>query len=405
MMRDAGPARTCVMFDDAVSDGWAPFALTRPCGELRFGRWTLRQRLENVFAARVAGHVSRPWLSNYCEAGAPSVISASSLADGTTSWCARAVPDPGAVLPPEPGNLWVDGRLAGVVTGPDGEAPDVDWFNAPSPIADLADHQIPGVWLDAPWDLVARGPERLAADLAATITPPAATPEGCWVIGSNPIRLGAGVRVEPGCLFDTREGPIELGDDVEVRMGTRLAGPIYVGAHSRLLGGSVSAFSGGPYCYIRGEIEEVTALGYVNKAHDGFLGHAYVGQWVNLGAMTTNSDLKNNYGTIRVGPPEGTVDTGLVKLGSLIGDHAKTGIGVLLNTGTIVGAGSNLFGSELPPKWVPPFSWGQGDDLVETRREAFLDTAAKVVVRRGVEPDESFRRWLGDVWDAARDAS
>jgi len=393
---------TFVMYDDAVADGWAPFALTRPCGELRFGRWTLRRRVENVLGVRVSAHVSRSWLSSYSEAGAPPVVDPSTVPAAAAFWCARAVPAKAAALPSEPGNLWVDGRFAGVLTAPDEETPDSAWFASPSPLPGLGDHQLPGAWLDQPWDLVSKGPERLAEDLAASVQGTTEAPEGCWVLGSGPIRLGAGVRIEPGSLFDTRAGAIELADDVEVRHGTRLAGPVYVGEHSRLLGGSVSAFSGGPYCTVRGEIEEVTALGYVNKAHDGFLGHAYLGRWVNLGAMTTNSDLKNNYGSIRVGPPEALVDTELVKLGCLIGDHAKTGIGVLLNTGTIVGAGSNLYGAELPPKWVKPFSWGQGEDLVETRRDAFLATAAKVVVRRGVEPDEAFMRWLGDVWDAAR---
>jgi UDP-N-acetylglucosamine diphosphorylase / glucose-1-phosphate thymidylyltransferase / UDP-N-acetylgalactosamine diphosphorylase / glucosamine-1-phosphate N-acetyltransferase / galactosamine-1-phosphate N-acetyltransferase len=92
-------------------------------------------------------------------------------------------------------------------------------------------------------------------------------------------------------------------------------------------------------------VEETVVLGYSNKAHDGFLGHAYLGRWVNLGALTTNSDLKNNYGTIRMWTPGGETDTGLIKLGCLLGDYVKTGIGALLNTGTVVGAGSNLFGT------------------------------------------------------------
>jgi len=201
---------------------------------------------------------------------------------------------------------------------------------------------------------------------------------------------------------DTREGAVELGAGVEVRTGARLEGPIYAGDRSKLLGGSISGLAAGPFSYLRGELEEVIAFGYCNKAHDGFLGHAVLGAWVNLGAMTTNSDLKNNYGTVRVGPPGGAVDTGLKKLGSLIGDHVKTGIGVLLNTGTVLGAGSNIFGAELPPKWVPPFSWGQGADLSEYRRDAFLTTAATVLPRRSVDADEDTVAWLAAVWDEAR---
>ena len=151
---------------------------------------------------------------------------------------------------------------------------------------------------------------------------------------------------------------IRLDDGVEVRAGARLAGPVHAGVGSRLLGGPFDAVSAGPRCYLRGEIEETVVLGYTNKAHDGFLGHAYLGSWVNLGAMTTNSDLKNNYGSVRLGDRDGEIETGLIKLGCLIGDHVKTAIGTMLNTGTVVEAGANLFGDSRPPKWIRAFAWG-----------------------------------------------
>src|SRR5690606_15922626 len=115
-------------------------------------------------------------------------------------------------------------------------------------------------------------------------------------------------------------------------------------------------------------------VGYVNKQHDGHIGHAYLGRWVNLGAETTNSDLKNNYGPVRLWTPDrGDADTGQVKLGALVGDHVKTGIGTLLNTGTVVGAGSNIYGSHMHARFVPPFSWGTADDYVEFRLDKFLE--------------------------------
>ena len=126
-------------------------------------------------------------------------------------------------------------------------------------------------------------------------------------------------------------------------------------------------------------------LGFVNKAHDGHLGHALLGRWVNLGAFTTNSDLKNNYRPVRVWTPEGEKDTGLLKVGCFLGDHVKTGIGTVLNTGTIVGAGSNVFGGVMPPTVVPPFSWGAGSDLRDHRLDNFLATAAAAMSRRGQE--------------------
>jgi len=143
-------------------------------------------------------------------------------------------------------------------------------------------------------------------------------------------------------------------------------------------------------------------LGYVNKAHEGYLGNAYVGRWVNLGALTTNSDLKNNYSTVRVHTTEGSVDTGLIKVGCFLGDHVKTGIGTLLPTGCVVGLGSNLFGGVMAPPHVPPFSWGTGEHLEEYDIERFLDTAAMAMSRREVSLEKGGRALLQRAWEQTR---
>ncbi len=395
-----------VMFDDSTADGWAPMSLTRPCGELVFGRWTLRERVERVAGSRAGSHVARAWLRRYAEAGAPPCLGPEEAPAGRAFWNSRAVPALDARWDDGPANLWVDGKLAGLMMPVDARPPPPEWFADPRPLPRLPDRRLAGVWLKNSWDLVSGGPAQLAADLAATTAscrgPANNVPDGCWKLGDAPVLLGEGARVEPGALFDTREGPIELAPRVEVLTGTRLAGPLYAGPGSKLLGGAVSGVSAGPFSYLRGEVRDVTTLGYSNKSHDGFLGNSYLGRWVNLGAMTTASNLKNSYGTVRVGPPGKTVDTGLLKFGCLIGDFVKTGIGLHLDTGTVIGAGSNLFGATMPPKWIPPFSWGRGDDLAVHRRDAFVSTACKVAARRGSEAGERFRGWLTDVWEAAR---
>mgnify|MGYP001426324335 CR=1 FL=1 len=393
-----------IIFDDAVADEWAPFSLTRPCGELRFGRWTLRERLERITQSPVIGHQTRSWLKDYLEIGAPQPVNPARVNPGTLLWSARAVPALSTIFERDSVNIWIDDRLAGVFFNKEGKYPDHNWLAQPTPLAGLPDITVEGEWLEAPWDIVARGSDRLALDLSVTHTPyeESKVPKGCWKIGKHPLVLGEDVNVEPGVLFDTHKGPIELATHVEVRSGTRLSGPIYAGEYSKFLGGSISAFSGGPYCYMRGEIEHVTVMGYSNKVHQGFLGHAVVGSWVNLGAMTTNSDLKNNYGAIRVGAPKMPVDTGLTKLGCLIGDHVKTGIGSLLNAGTVIGAGSNLFGHLAVPKWIEPFSWGHGPDRTIYRRDDFVSLAIKVAARRNVTTEEQFKNWLGAIWDQAQ---
>jgi len=127
-------------------------------------------------------------------------------------------------------------------------------------------------------------------------------------------------------------------------------------------------------------------LGYCNKYHEGFLGHAFLGEWVNLGAMTTNSDLKNNYAQITVAIGSKVVKTGRIKVGSFIGDHTKTGIGTMLNTGICIGFSCNLYGSGLfTEKRIGSFSWGTPGNLVDYRLEKAIRTARASMSRRGVE--------------------
>ena len=395
-----------VLFDDERARGWEPFALTRPIGELRFGAWRLVERAEHAFGIECIGHVTAEHLADFQEPGARPVLDPDDLPDDRDLLfvCSRAVLDPGQVLPPPDGpTLYViGGRPAGLGL-PTGQRPDAEFLTRLEPPAGATSRvEAAGRVLEQVWDLILETPDQLGRDLLSAEDEADGLPAGVHRLGDGPLILGRNVRIEPGTLFDTREGGILLGDDVEVRTGTRLAGPAAVGDRSRLLGGSFEAISAGPYSYLRGEVAETVALGYVNKAHDGYMGHAYLGRWVNLGAFTTNSDLKNNYRPIRLWTPEGMKDTGAIKLGCLLGDHAKTGIGTLLSTGTVVGAGANIYGTAMPPRYVPPFSWGEGDRLGEYRLAEFLDTASTVMARRGVELDERGRRYLERCWRRGR---
>lgn len=397
------------VFDDSVADGWHPFALTRPCSELLFGTMRLRQRIERFAGRPATGAISRAWLGEFVERDTPPVITdPSSVADGTARLfiSSRAVPDPTVRFSGGDGPmvLEIDGEVVGCHV-PEGQAaPPPDWFERPGPVSGWSSQAVAGRTLGRVWELIAGSPAQTTADIEAMRPEEPVAPEGVELRGSGRLVLGRDVSIEPNVLFDTSDGPIMIGDRTEIFAGSRIAGPFVCGADCRLLGGSLSGVTAGSYSYLRGEVEESIVLGYANKAHDGFLGHAYVGSWVNLGAMTTNSDLKNNYGTVRLTLPEGEVDTGLTKLGCLIGDHARTGIGTLINTGSVIGAGSNLFGGAMPPRWVPPFSWGSGDALTEYRLDAFLGTARIVMGRRGQQFDEGVERWLSAVWEAGRES-
>ena len=134
-------------------------------------------------------------------------------------------------------------------------------------------------------------------------------------------------------------------------------------------------------------------VGHANKGHDGFVGHSYIGRWVNLGAGTITSNLKNTYGSVSLWTPSGVRDTGMQFLGTMFGDHVKTGIGLRLTTGTVLGAGANIYGT-MPPKVVAPFSWGDAPPYSLYQSNKFVETAARMMSRRHVELTENARRHL-----------
>lgn len=394
------------LFDDARALSFLPFSLSRPVGELLFGAFLLRERAEGFWGTPCLGHLAGAELRTFSEPGAPPVVEAGEVNAQET----RILQLSRAALwghPPFPTQDPVTFFLGESVVGwalPHGVSlPDPGLLRYPEPLPDSMRVEVEGRLLDAPWELMHQNGDQLRADIPRFFPGYAAEEiPGCHVLGEGLLSLGSRVSIEPGSVFDLREGPIRLEDGVTIRSHTRLAGPAFVGRDTTLLGGVISESSLGPVCKIRGEVECTVVLGFTNKAHDGFLGHAYLGRWVNLGAFTTNSDLKNNYGPVRVGGPQGPVDTGHMKVGCFLGDHVKTGIGTLLNTGTVVGLGSNLFGSAMPPTYVPPFSWGSGKDLVEYRLDKFLEVARTAMGRRGMALEEGSEEVLRVAWERSK---
>lgn len=394
------PARL-FLFDDRVARRWAPFTLTRPAGELLFGCMTLRERAARALGAPCEGHVTRAALLGFDEPGAAPAIALEEVGtEGTRILLSsRAVPDLAhADIPGGARTITVGGEVAGWVLPDGAPLPSEAWLRDP-PAARGDTLALEGTVLGRPWDLVEQNAGRVLLDVGR-LWPDDCDAPGALRIGGASLSLGEGAEIEPGVYLDLREGPIRLDAGVRVEGPARLVGPLFVGTGSTIFGGTVGTSSLGPVCRVRGEIADSVFLGYDNKAHDGYLGHALVGRWVNLGAYTTNSDLKNNYRQVRVWTPEGDVDTGLLKVGCFLGDHVKSGIGTVFNTGTVVGAGSNLYGGLMPPTVVPPFSWGTGPDLRDHRLPKFLATAERAMERRGQKLTPGVRRILREAWEA-----
>lgn len=216
--------------------------------------------------------------------------------------------------------------------------------------------------------------------------------------------IGKGTKLDAQVVLDARDGPIYIGENVLIKSHTRVEGPAYIGDETQLVGGKIGpGCSLGQVCRVGGEVENSTFLGFSNKYHQGFLGHSYIGEWVNLGALTTNSDLKNNYSPIPVQLKDKKIDTGLIKVGAFLGDHVKTGIGTLLNTGINVGFGANLFGGGMiKDRFLPSFAWFNGKEFEEYRLDKFLSAASQVMKRRGKELNEEETKFLKKLFDLTK---
>jgi UDP-N-acetylglucosamine diphosphorylase/glucosamine-1-phosphate N-acetyltransferase len=212
---------------------------------------------------------------------------------------------------------------------------------------------------------------------------------GVTALNPYSIWIGENVDLKPGVVLDASDGPIVLDQGARVLANAVITGPAYIGKRSLVRVGAkvYGGTSIGPVCKVGGEVEGSIFQAYSNKQHDGFLGHSFIGEWVNLGADTNNSDLKNTYGSVGFYSylSGSRVDSGSLFLGALIGDHAKLGINTSINTGCVIGVGSNLWGPHLISGFIPDFSWGQASELESYRFDRFCATATLVKARRELE--------------------
>jgi UDP-N-acetylglucosamine diphosphorylase/glucosamine-1-phosphate N-acetyltransferase len=243
--------------------------------------------------------------------------------------------------------------------------------------------------LEYPWDLVNKNADLIKEDYAAlgkkesegTIDSRAA------VYGNQEnVYVGKGSFIEAYVTLDARDGPIFIGNETTVQAGSRITGPTYIGNKTIISSGLIrEGCNIGHVCLVGGELEETIIQGYTNKNHTGFIGHAYIGEWVNIGAATTNSDLKNTYGTVQVTIKGQSTDTGQAKMGCFIGDHVKTSIGTQIYTGKKIGVASQVHG--FITKDVPSFTiWSSlGSKPVELYLQSAIETQKRTLSRRGVK--------------------
>jgi UDP-N-acetylglucosamine diphosphorylase/glucosamine-1-phosphate N-acetyltransferase len=395
-----------IVFEDDQYDRFLPLAWVRGVFELKSGATTLAEKIERAAGCKSSGLLVRSELAPVVKNrfSPVKINDLSSFRGEEVLFVNARVCGVNWKPPAERVAMWHGEQLACWRTTADVTA--LTDYAALATAARSADRaEFNGKWFDYMWDAMLANPEQLTADFKAAGKSgiEGKLHESAVIFGPrDQVYLGAGADVHPFVCIDTRNGPVTIEAGCEIHPYTRIEGPCYVGPKSILLGAKVrEGCSIGPMCRVGGEVEESIIHGYSNKYHDGFLGHAYVGEWVNLGALTTNSDLKNDYSTVSVLMNGKPVDTGSNKVGSFIGDHVKTSIGTLLNTGTIVGTMAILVATGAPlPKYIPAFSWflngviGKGFGL-----NGLIDTARVAMSRRKVQMTPEDEQLLRHVYE------
>ena len=241
------------------------------------------------------------------------------------------------------------------------------------------------------WDILSQIPKTLLyefEEFKKGIQP--STFEGVEFLNSDNIFIGDNVKIQPSVLMNAENGPIIIEADTTIYGQTYLEGPLYIGKRSLvkpLTQIKNSAF--GPMCKLGGEIDTVIIQGYSNKVHEGHLGDSFVGEWVNLGSGTQNSNLKNNYSFVEVELNNKKIETNKTHIGTFIGDYTKTAIGTKLNSGSVIGLGSMIATYGFPSKLIDPFTWYINGEKRKVILDKFFNTTYHCMNRRNKRLSES----------------
>lgn len=375
--------RNIILFDDESREQMLPLSYTRPVAELRTGIFTIRERWEKLLKGS-ASYITSEYLSQRYTMHLEDdniVINGAVMPNDRLVRLIEQL-EPNEALMDE-GNL-----LAARLNRHQFENLLRD--EAIEEISGLELADTPFIHLSYPWDLFLYLRATIEYDfhLITNGRTSQTLPANNTVIAGDNIFLEEGAQVSCAIL-NAQSGPIYIGRNAHVMEGAIIRGPVTIGEGTTIKMGAriYGPTAIGPHCKIGGEVNESVILGYSNKAHDGYLGNSIIGEWCNLGAGTTVSNLKNNYSTVRMWDYSSRTmkDTGLQFLGLVMGDHSKAAIQSMFNTGTIVGVASNVFGEGFPPKFVPSFSWGGSSGLMTHRLDEAMTTARKVMARRDIE--------------------
>ncbi len=408
------------VFEDGRHDNFYPFSLVRPLWDLRSGLYTQKERIERALHARSIRpdggihYFTRDYLAPAFREKYPrSRINDYSVFErGGDTLFINAVKYPAAAdfalernSAVVRGTVPVSARLdsAGLATHGDSVAEKI----MGRPVASREYREEPeGGSFDAMpefiWNMVSWNGDIIKSDFRLSGLRGNGGENDVTILGDpGLVFIDEGVTIDPMVLIDATGGPVVILSGSIINSFTRIEGPAVIGRNCLILGAKIRAgVSLGDVCRIGGEVEESIFHGYDNKYHDGFIGHSYIGEWVNMGAMTSNSDLKNDYTPVKVYTPNSRKKTGLKKIGCFMGDFVKTSIGTLINTGTSIGTGAMLVhAGQLTPYHIPPFCRYMYSEIGPPQNpDEFIETCRQAMSRRNIDITGNFITLINTVY-------
>lgn len=393
-----------IIFDDDQGH-FGPMTDLRAAFELRTGMLSTAERIASHFPRKLAGYWVPSRLSALTAERADHPVNA--LPDDDALLCINgrwAMPH--ASLTPDLGHALVEAETGHVI------AAHLKQVDAERLLNEgvLPDHITTSQHTDRalyryPWQIHSMIGTTIADDILATRVLDAKVPDQTdIVVGDHPVEIHSRARIMPHVVFDATHGPIIIDDCATVRPGAVICGPCAIGKHSTVMDHATIKPNTaiGPHCKVGGEVGATIFQGYSNKAHDGHLGDSWVGEWVNFGAGTTNSNLLNTYGEVamRLEPSGQRQRTGLTFLGCIVGDHAKFAIGTRIMTGSVIGTGAMIASTAPAPTTTKRFAWITDDGERTYRWDKFLDVARAMMGRRRLEPSDTYIALLREIFDA-----
>lgn len=397
------------LFDDRLPT-LAPLADLRPAWEIRTGALTTRERIEAQFGAACEGLHCGDELRDLARELDPAVRAAGDSPAGLYV-NARCSSLPAEAKSLRMGEAILDAASGAIVaahldSAAAAELLSTGAYSGPA-VAPANQPQL----MSRPWHVRAWRDACMNFDLEwlSSRLPRVTAPSGAVAFGRSSLCVASTAAIYPTAVFDLEHGPVIVDEHATIRPGAQLIGPCYVGRHSTVLErATIRPFTSiGPWCKVNGETGGTIFQGYANKAHDGYVGDSYLGEWVNLGAGTTTSNLLNTYGEViaKASSSTGNERTGLQFLGSIIGDHTKTAICTRLMTGCIVHSGAMIATTSAASGCVAPFAWCTDAGVRSFRLDKFLEIMRTAMGRRRVTPGPAYAARIAAMHDAVASRS